>query len=78
MVVRICYHLIPFFERSNLMAVTTLRQMRQITHNDTEIDDSFKSELLLFVFLPRSTRRLSVFVSFKKESNYGHEVTLDL
>ena len=50
-----------------VMAVTTLRQMPH-----TEIDDSFKSELLWALgdspnfYLSRSTRRLSVFASLKK------------
>ena len=40
----------------------------------TEIDDSFKSEILgaLCLFLPRSDRQLYVFASFQKEISYGH------
>ena len=51
--------------------VTTLRQMRQMLH--TEIDDSFKSELLGALggspnfYLPRYVQRLSEFASFKNE-----------
>ena len=54
------------------MVVTTLRQMKQMREMpNTDIDHSFKSELL---FLFRSARRLSVFASFKKESSYSHSV----
>ena len=67
------------FDNGAIVAVTTLRQMPH-----TEIDYSFKSELLgggggggglrrlAQIVLPCSARRLSVFASFIKESSYGH------
>ena len=54
------------------MAVTTLRQMRQMPH--TEIDDFFLIQRhLAQICLPLSARRFTVFVLFKKTSSSKFE-----